>query len=100
MNDLETSVQKLNVCDFLFPAFVLCSASLRRTLVRHIFIQQEKYRNQNSYANILYQMIENIFDHDIILQNERVLLRPLQLEDEKYFIPFVLNEPMNVLSMQ
>ncbi len=38
-------------------------------------------------------MIENIFDQNIILQNERVLLRPLQLSDEEHFIPFVLTEP-------
>jgi RimJ/RimL family protein N-acetyltransferase len=38
-------------------------------------------------------MIENIFDHNIILQNERVLLRPLQLSDEEHLVPFVLTEP-------
>jgi RimJ/RimL family protein N-acetyltransferase len=38
-------------------------------------------------------MIENIFEHNIILQNERVLLRPLQLADEEYLLPFVIAEP-------
>ena len=35
----------------------------------------------------------NILNVDIILQDERVLLRPLQLEDYQYFLPFVINEP-------
>jgi len=38
-------------------------------------------------------MIENIFDHNIILENERALLRPLQLLDEEHIIPFVIAEP-------
>jgi RimJ/RimL family protein N-acetyltransferase len=38
-------------------------------------------------------MIENIFDHNIILQNERALLRPLQLLDEEHLVPFVIAEP-------
>jgi RimJ/RimL family protein N-acetyltransferase len=38
-------------------------------------------------------MIEDIFDHNIVLENERALLRPLQLSDVEYFIPFVIAEP-------
>lgn len=38
-------------------------------------------------------MIENIFDHNIILENERALLRPLQLSDAEHIIPFVLADP-------
>ena len=38
-------------------------------------------------------MIENIFDHTIILQNERALLRPLQLSDAVHLIPFVIEDP-------
>ncbi len=39
-------------------------------------------------------MIE-IFDpkKNYILEDERVLLRPMQPEDEKYLLPFSLNEP-------
>lgn len=35
----------------------------------------------------------NIFHNNIILENERALLRPLELTDEKYFIPFVIANP-------
>ena len=38
-------------------------------------------------------MIENIFTQHIILENERVLLRPLELSDAEHFIPFVIAEP-------
>jgi RimJ/RimL family protein N-acetyltransferase len=38
-------------------------------------------------------MITDIFDHNIVLENERALLRPLQLSDEEYFIPFVIDDP-------
>jgi RimJ/RimL family protein N-acetyltransferase len=38
-------------------------------------------------------MIEDIFSENIILENERVLLRPLEREDMKYFRPFSENEP-------
>src|SRR5579871_2370520 len=38
-------------------------------------------------------MIENIFDHNIILEDERVLLRPLQSSDAEYIIPFINAEP-------
>ena len=38
-------------------------------------------------------MIENIFDHNVVLENERALLRPLQLLDEEHIIPFVIAEP-------
>jgi len=38
-------------------------------------------------------MIENIFEHNIILENERALLRPLQFLDAEYIIPFVIAEP-------
>ncbi len=35
----------------------------------------------------------NSFNADIILENDRVLLRPLELQDEKYLLPFAINEP-------
>jgi RimJ/RimL family protein N-acetyltransferase len=38
-------------------------------------------------------MIENIFDHNIILEDERALLRPLQLSDEEHILPFVIEDP-------
>lgn len=38
-------------------------------------------------------MITNIFSQNIILQNERVLLRPLQENDFEHLLPFSLNEP-------
>jgi len=38
-------------------------------------------------------MVENIFDHTIILENERALLRPLELSDAEHLVPFVLSEP-------
>src|SRR5690242_10681130 len=38
-------------------------------------------------------MIQDIFSEDIVLENERALLRPLQREDEKFFLPFSENEP-------
>ncbi len=39
--------------------------------------------------------MEEIFDpqQNYILEDERVLLRPLQPEDEKYLLPISLNEP-------
>lgn len=39
--------------------------------------------------------MENKFDckAEYILENERVLLRPLQKEDESFLLPFALNEP-------
>ena len=33
------------------------------------------------------------FPQDLILENEKVLLRPLQIEDIQFFLPFALNEP-------
>ncbi len=38
-------------------------------------------------------MIENIFTQHIILENERILLRPIELGDAEHFIPFVIAEP-------
>jgi RimJ/RimL family protein N-acetyltransferase len=38
-------------------------------------------------------MITNIFKENIILENERVLLRPLQENDFENLLPFSLNEP-------
>jgi N-acetyltransferase len=38
-------------------------------------------------------MIENIFDHTIILEDERVLLRPLLNEDYEHLVSFAINEP-------
>ncbi len=38
-------------------------------------------------------MITNIFSQPIILENERVLLRPMQENDYKNLLPFSLNEP-------
>jgi len=33
-----------------------------------------------------------IFPQDLILENEKVLLRPLQIEDIEFFLPYALNE--------
>lgn len=38
-------------------------------------------------------MITDIFSRNIILENERVLLRPLEESDYEYLLPFSLNEP-------
>jgi len=38
-------------------------------------------------------MIKDIFEQDIILENERALLRPLQESDFENLLPFSLNEP-------
>ncbi|HMU44924.1 MAG TPA: GNAT family protein [Chitinophagaceae bacterium] len=38
-------------------------------------------------------MITNIFHHQIILENERVLLRPIQESDFENLLPFSLHEP-------
>lgn len=38
-------------------------------------------------------MIENIFSQQITLENERVLLRPLELSDTMHLLPFVFSEP-------
>ena len=32
------------------------------------------------------------FPQDLILENEKVLLRPLQLEDIEFLLPFAMNE--------
>ena len=38
-------------------------------------------------------MITNIFSENIILENERALLRPLQENDFEHLLPYSLNEP-------
>jgi RimJ/RimL family protein N-acetyltransferase len=38
-------------------------------------------------------MIEDIFSKNVVLENERALLRPLQREDREFFRPFSENEP-------
>lgn len=38
-------------------------------------------------------MIKDIFQQDIILEDERALLRPLEESDFKHLLPFSLNEP-------
>ena len=38
-------------------------------------------------------MITDIFTENIVLEDERVLLRPLTLEDYNLLLPFALNEP-------
>lgn len=38
-------------------------------------------------------MISDIFQHQIILENERVLLRPIQESDFENLLPFSLHEP-------
>jgi RimJ/RimL family protein N-acetyltransferase len=38
-------------------------------------------------------MIEDLFDKDHVLENERALLRPLQETDVENLLPFSLNEP-------
>jgi N-acetyltransferase len=38
-------------------------------------------------------MITNIFDHQPVLENERVLLRPIRQDDFEHLLPFSLNEP-------
>jgi RimJ/RimL family protein N-acetyltransferase len=38
-------------------------------------------------------MITDIFSRNIILENERALLRPLEESDYEYLLPFSLNEP-------
>ncbi|UEG50496.1 GNAT family N-acetyltransferase [Ferruginibacter lapsinanis] len=38
-------------------------------------------------------MIENIFTQHIILENDSVLLRPLELTDTNHLLPFVFSEP-------
>jgi hypothetical protein len=35
-------------------------------------------------------MITDIFSHDIILEDERALLRPIQESDFEYLLPFSL----------
>ena len=37
--------------------------------------------------------MKDIFQQDIILENERVLLRPLHENDFEHFLPFSLHEP-------
>lgn len=31
--------------------------------------------------------------YDVLLENERALLRPLQIEDYDHLLPFAINEP-------
>ena len=38
-------------------------------------------------------MVTNIFSENIILENERALLRPLEENDFENLLPFSLNEP-------
>lgn len=38
-------------------------------------------------------MITNIFSENIVLENERTLLRPLQENDFEYLLPYSLHEP-------
>jgi RimJ/RimL family protein N-acetyltransferase len=38
-------------------------------------------------------MIQDFFQQNIILENERVLLRPLEESDDENLLPFSLNEP-------
>lgn len=38
-------------------------------------------------------MIENIFNEHIILENDSVLLRPLELSDTDHLLPFIFTEP-------
>jgi N-acetyltransferase len=38
-------------------------------------------------------MITDIFSHNVVLEDERALLRPLQESDFEYLLPFSLNEP-------
>jgi RimJ/RimL family protein N-acetyltransferase len=38
-------------------------------------------------------MITDIFSHNIVLEEERALLRPLQESDFEYLLPYSLNEP-------
>jgi N-acetyltransferase len=38
-------------------------------------------------------MINNIFEKEVILENERALLRPIQRDDFENLLPFSLNEP-------
>jgi N-acetyltransferase len=38
-------------------------------------------------------MIRDIFSEEIILEDERALLRPLKADDEKWLMPFALQEP-------
>jgi len=38
-------------------------------------------------------MLKDIFQQDIVLENERVLLRPLEESDYENLLPFSLNEP-------
>ena len=38
-------------------------------------------------------MIDNIFDEHIILENERVLLRPIEADDGQHLLEFSMNEP-------
>jgi RimJ/RimL family protein N-acetyltransferase len=38
-------------------------------------------------------MITDIFSHNIVLEDERALLRPLQESDFEYLLPYSLNEP-------
>ena len=35
----------------------------------------------------------DIFQHQPILENERVLLRPVEVSDLEYLLPFSLHEP-------
>jgi len=44
------------------------------------------------YGSLAF-MITDIFSHDIILEDERALLRPIQESDFEYLLPFSLNEP-------
>jgi N-acetyltransferase len=37
--------------------------------------------------------MQTAFSHPIILENERVLLRPLEISDYEHLLPFTLNEP-------
>lgn len=38
-------------------------------------------------------MIKDIFEHQPILENERVLLRPIKEDDFEHLLPYSLNEP-------
>ncbi len=38
-------------------------------------------------------MVPDIFSENIILENERVLLRPLVADDYQFLLPFAINEP-------
>lgn len=52
--------------------------------------ENNKIRLSQSKVKMMRQLE---FDTDIILENERVLLRPLKLEDFKLLLPYSINEP-------